>query len=57
MAKGCIFCKIAKGKCLAKVYEDKKIIAFLDVNPMVKGHTLVIPKNTMRIYLTVKTRF
>lgn len=27
-----------------KVYEDKKIIAFLDVNPIAKGHTLVIPK-------------
>ena len=45
MTKGCIFCKIAKGKMPCyKVYEDKKIIAFLDVNPMVKGHTLVIPK-------------
>ncbi len=45
MVKGCIFCKIAKGKMPCyKVYEDKKFIAFLDINPVVKGHTLVIPK-------------
>ncbi|MFA7709387.1 MAG: HIT family protein [archaeon] len=45
MVKGCIFCKIAKGKMPCyKVYEDKKIIAFLDINPAVKGHTIVIPK-------------
>lgn len=45
MAKGCMFCKIAKGKVPSyKVYEDKKIIAFLDINPIAKGHTLVIPK-------------
>lgn len=45
MVKGCIFCKIAKGKMPCyKVYEDKKVIAFLDINPSVKGHTLIIPK-------------
>lgn len=27
-----------------KVYEDDKFFAFLDINPLVKGHTLVIPK-------------
>lgn len=45
MVKGCIFCKIAKGKMPCyKVYENKKVIAFLDINPAVKGHTLVVPK-------------
>ncbi len=45
MVKGCIFCKIAKGKMHSyKVYEDKKVIAFLDINPIAKGHTLVISK-------------
>lgn len=42
----CIFCKIAKGEIPSfKVGESEKALAFLDVNPGVKGHTLVIPKN------------
>ncbi len=42
----CIFCKIVKGEipCF-KIYEDEKVIAFLDINPVTRGHTLVIPKN------------
>lgn len=41
----CIFCKIASGEILSKkIYEDKKVIAFLDINPISKGHTLIIPK-------------
>ena len=41
----CIFCKIIKGDipCM-KLYEDDKVLAFLDVNPDSDGHTLVIPK-------------
>jgi histidine triad (HIT) family protein len=41
----CIFCKIVKGDIPAyKVYEDEKVYAFLDINPLSKGHTLVLPK-------------
>jgi histidine triad (HIT) family protein len=41
----CIFCRIAKGKIpSAKIYEDKKAIAFLDIAPVNKGHALVVPK-------------
>jgi len=41
----CIFCKIVKGEIPAyKVYEDEKVYAFLDINPLSKGHTLVLPK-------------
>ncbi|MBW3002393.1 HIT family protein [Candidatus Woesearchaeota archaeon] len=41
----CIFCKIVKGEIpCQKVYEDDKILAFLDIMPVHKGHTLVIPK-------------
>ncbi len=41
----CIFCKIASGEIDAKkVYENKFVIAFLDVNPISYGHTLIIPK-------------
>ncbi len=45
----CIFCKIIKGKipCF-KVYEDDKYVAFLDIFPRAKGHTVVIPKKHVR---------
>lgn len=41
-----IFSKIVKGEIPCyKVAEDANFMAFLDINPLVKGHTLVIPKN------------
>ena len=41
----CLFCKIAHGEIPAeKVYENKDVMAFLDINPINAGHTLVIPK-------------
>ena len=50
----CIFCKIASGQMQSnKVYEDDKIVAFKDINPMAPIHLLVIPKkhieNVMQI--------
>lgn len=40
-----IFTKIVGGQIPSyKIYEDEKFYAFLDINPMAKGHTLVIPK-------------
>ncbi|PIN80194.1 HIT family protein [Candidatus Woesearchaeota archaeon CG10_big_fil_rev_8_21_14_0_10_34_8] len=45
----CIFCKIAKGEIpCQKVYEDNDYMAFLDINPINKGHTLIIPKDHAR---------
>ena len=45
MSEDCIFCKIIDGKIPCyKVYEDGDVIAFLDANPVSKGHTLVVPK-------------
>lgn len=45
MKNDCIFCAIAAGEipCF-KVYEDELVLAYLDINPFAKGHTLVIPK-------------
>ncbi len=41
----CIFCKIVKGEIPSfKVYEDEKVFAFGDINPISPGHTLIIPK-------------
>lgn len=40
-----IFSKILRGEIPChKVYEDDKVFAFLDINPLSPGHTLVIPK-------------
>lgn len=45
MSDDCVFCKIVSGEIPAyKVYEDENILAFLDTNPVSRGHTLVIPK-------------
>jgi len=43
--ESCVFCKIVKKEIPAKiVFENEKVLAFLDINPLNKGHTLVIPK-------------
>jgi histidine triad (HIT) family protein len=40
-----IFQKIIAGQIPChKLYEDEKVLAFLDINPLSRGHTLVIPK-------------
>jgi histidine triad (HIT) family protein len=45
----CLFCKIAAGEIPAeKIYEDSGAIAFLDINPINPGHTLIIPKEHYR---------
>ena len=41
----CIFCKIIKGEIPSfKVFENNKVFCFLDINPLTKGHTLIVPK-------------
>ncbi|MGL5315085.1 MAG: histidine triad nucleotide-binding protein [Peptostreptococcaceae bacterium] len=41
----CIFCKIINGEIpSSKVYEDDKVLAFNDINPVAPHHILVIPK-------------
>jgi histidine triad (HIT) family protein len=41
----CVFCEIINGNSPSeKVYENKDVLAFLDINPMNYGHTLVVPK-------------
>ena len=47
-----IFTKIAKGEIPSyKVAESEDFYAFLDIAPMAKGHTLVIPKNVEDDYI------
>ena len=43
--ENCIFCKIVKGEAKSwKILENESVYAFLDINPISKYHTLVIPK-------------
>jgi histidine triad (HIT) family protein len=43
-----IFGKILRGELPChKVYEDDLVLAFLDINPLTRGHTLVIPKEVV----------
>jgi histidine triad (HIT) family protein len=45
MKNDCVFCAIASGEIPSfKIYEDDVVLAYLDINPFSKGHTLVIPK-------------
>lgn len=41
----CLFCKIVAGEIPSlKVYEDEHVFAFMDIMPLSKGHTLLVPK-------------
>ena len=41
----CLFCSIVDGAIPARrIYHDDHAIAFLDINPWKRGHTLVIPR-------------
>lgn len=45
MKNNCVFCAIAAGEIPSfKVWEDGEFLAYLDINPFSRGHTLVIPK-------------
>jgi histidine triad (HIT) family protein len=41
----CLFCKIVNNQIPChKVYDDENVLAFLDIDPLAKGHIVVIPK-------------
>jgi len=41
----CVFCMIRDGKIpSAKVYDDQRTLAFMDINPLSRGHCLVVSK-------------
>ncbi len=65
--ENCIFCKLVKGEIPSKiVFENDDNLAFLDINPVSEGHTIVIPKKhfttlektpeeeVIKLFLTVK---
>ena len=48
----CIFCKIVSNEIpCAKIWENEKFMAFLDINPNTKGMTVVIPKSHFDSYV------
>lgn len=50
----CIFCNIKDRKAEAEIiFEDDHLLAFLDIQPVNYGHTLVIPKKHYDNFLTV----
>jgi histidine triad (HIT) family protein len=57
MKNDCVFCGIVEGEIPSfKVYEDEQVLAYLDINPFAKGHTLVIPRLTTKGSLIRTTR-
>ena len=51
----CLFCRIVEGEIPAtKVHEDEHAIAFMDINPVTRGHLLVIPRRHSRDLLDIE---
>ena len=54
MENDCIFCKIVKGDIpSSKILDNEKIIAFMDIRPVNKGHALVVPKEHYETLLDI----
>ena len=54
VSENCVFCRIVKGDLPGtRVYEDDAVLAFLDINPVAKGHLLVIPKGHYETLLNI----
>ena len=52
----CVFCRIVAGEIPSHtVYEDDTTLAFLDIHPATRGHTLVIPKQHVADLLSADT--
>ena len=50
----CIFCKIIKKELPSEIiYEDDKVLVFLDINPTTNGDTLIIPKEHYKDLLKI----
>lgn len=45
MASSCLFCRIVSHEIPAAIiYENDKVLAFLDIGPVSEGHALIVPK-------------
>jgi histidine triad (HIT) family protein len=51
----CIFCQIIAGEIPAQIVgEDEKTVAFMDISPATRGHTLVVPRRHARDLLEIE---
>jgi len=51
----CLFCKIGSGEIDSyTIYEDDDVRAFLDINPLTLGHTVVVPKQHVKDIIDMK---
>lgn len=58
MDENCLFCKIIANEIpSSKIFEDDAFLAFLDINPVNPGHTLVIPKKHFTSFDEVPREF
>jgi len=56
--ENCIFCKIVNNEIPSyKVYEDDLVFAFLDINPVSKGHVLVVPKKHFKDIFEIEEKY
>jgi len=56
--ENCIFCKIINNEIPCyKIYEDDLVLAFLDVNPIVDGHVLIIPKKHFENIFDIEEKY
>jgi histidine triad (HIT) family protein len=54
----CVFCKIINNEIPSyKIYEDDLVLAFLDIHPAVKGHTLIIPKKHTKDIFEIEEKY
>jgi len=54
----CIFCQIVKGNGeIHKVYENKYVLAFMDINPINPGHVLVVPKKHVSDFYKIEDAY
>ncbi len=52
--KDCIFCKIVSGEAKSNIiYDDDKIVAFPDINPIAPTHILIVPRKHIDSVLSV----
>jgi len=55
MNSDCIFCKIVKGEIPAfKIFEDKRFLAFMDINPINDGQVVLIPKQHIEYFFDIQ---
>lgn len=54
-SNNCILCNLAKEKIeVTKVYEDEKVVAVMDIQPVNPGHMLIFPKKCIRLIVDLE---